>query len=41
LDDREENIEGAKAAGLHGEQFTTLDALVPHLAKYGVPEPRG
>jgi putative hydrolase of the HAD superfamily len=40
LDDREENVEGAKAAGLHAIQFTTLEALTPKLAEYGVPGPK-
>jgi len=39
LDDREENVDGAKAVGLHALQFTSLENLVPHLATYGVPEP--
>jgi putative hydrolase of the HAD superfamily len=39
LDDLEKNIIGAKAAGLNALRFTTLDALVPQLAEFGVPEP--
>jgi putative hydrolase of the HAD superfamily len=40
LDDREENIDGAHAAGLQARQFTTLDELAPHLAALGLPTPK-
>ncbi len=35
-DDRPENVEGARAAGMHAEVFTSREALVGHLAALGV-----
>ena len=40
LDDRSENVEGARAIGLHAEVFTTWEEFLDrHLARYGLPEP--
>ena len=40
LDDRPENVEGARAAGLLAEVYTTWDALVEEiLPRYGLPAP--
>jgi putative hydrolase of the HAD superfamily len=40
IDDRAVNVEGARAAGLNAEIFTTWeDFLVRHRARYGLPEP--
>lgn len=35
-DDRPENVEGARAAGMHAEVFTSRDALAERLAALGV-----
>lgn len=35
-DDRAENVEGARAAGMHAEVFTSREALVEHLAALGL-----
>ena len=40
LDDRSENVEGARALGLHAEIFTTWEEFLHrHRASYGLPEP--
>ena len=40
LDDRLENVEGARALGLHSEIFTTWeDFLERDCARYGLPAP--
>jgi putative hydrolase of the HAD superfamily len=40
LDDRPENIEGARAAGLHAELYTTWEEFVKETpARYGLPAP--
>ena len=40
LDDRTENVEGAKDAGLHAELFTTWENFVDRTpARYGLPKP--
>ncbi len=41
LDDRPENIEGARVAGLHAELFTTWEDFVDAMpAKYALPAPK-
>jgi putative hydrolase of the HAD superfamily len=41
LDDRPENVEGARAAGIHAEVFTTWEQFLERdRARYGLPEPR-
>lgn len=40
LDDRPENVEGARAIGLHAEVFTTWEEFVaPRNSRYGFPKP--
>lgn len=40
LDDRPENVEGARAIGLHAEVFTTWEEfLARHHARYSLPSP--
>src|SRR5258708_7122367 len=40
LDDRPENVEGARAAGLHAELFETWEKFVEEIpARYGLPAP--
>jgi len=40
LDDRPDNVEGARAIGLHAEIFTTWEEFAPQYpARYGLPEP--
>ncbi|MEO8053500.1 MAG: HAD family phosphatase [Acidobacteriota bacterium] len=40
LDDRPENIEGGRAAGIHAEIFTTWENFLQRdRARYGLPEP--
>jgi putative hydrolase of the HAD superfamily len=40
LDDRSDNVEAARAIGLHTEVFTTWeDFLESHRARYGLPKP--
>lgn len=42
LDDRSDNVEGARAIGLNAEVFTTWEEFLErHRADYGLPEPRG
>jgi len=36
-DDRHANVDGARAAGMHAEVFTTREALAGHLRALGVP----
>ncbi len=41
LDDRPENVEGGRAAGIHAEIFTTWEEFLERdRARYGLPEPR-
>jgi putative hydrolase of the HAD superfamily len=41
LDDRPENVEGARALGIHAEVFTCLEEFVERdLVRYGLPVPR-
>jgi len=41
LDDRPENVEGARAAGIHAEVFTTWEEFLERdRARYGLPAPR-
>lgn len=41
LDDRTENVEGARAIGLHAKLFTTWEDFVTQKhTRYGLPEPR-
>jgi putative hydrolase of the HAD superfamily len=41
LDDRAENVEGGRAAGIHAELFTTWEEFLERdRARYGLPEPR-
>jgi len=41
LDDRPENVEGARAAGIHAELFTTWEEFLERdRGRYGLPEPR-
>jgi putative hydrolase of the HAD superfamily len=37
LDDKHENIEGAKAVGMHGLVFDSFDGLQPRLTAYNLP----
>jgi putative hydrolase of the HAD superfamily len=40
LDDKIENIHGARATGMHAELFTTWEAFVPEVPRrYGLPQP--
>ena len=40
LDDRPENVEGGRAAGIHAELFTTWEEFLERdRARYGLPEP--
>ena len=40
LDDRQENVEGARAAGLHAELYVTWEDFVQETpARYGLPAP--
>lgn len=41
LDDRSDNVEGARSLGLHAEVFTTWEEFLHlHRANYGLPEPQ-
>jgi putative hydrolase of the HAD superfamily len=41
LDDRPENVEGARTAGIHAEVFTTWEEFLERdRARYGLPAPR-
>jgi HAD superfamily hydrolase (TIGR01509 family) len=37
VDDKAENVEGARRAGLHAHHFTTADALRAELRRHGLP----
>ena len=40
LDDRDDNVEGARAVGLHAEQFTTWEEFVRNqVGRYDLPKP--
>jgi putative hydrolase of the HAD superfamily len=40
IDDRQENVDGARAVGMQAELFTTWEEFAPDVpARYGLPEP--
>jgi FMN phosphatase YigB (HAD superfamily) len=39
IDDKIENVEGARAVGMHAELFTTWEEFVNVPERYGLPKP--